>query len=105
MNTVINKSVIHALGLGLISGTRATLATTIAAHYLSRQTNKNLQRSRLRFIQRGASSVVTKVLTAAEIAGGKLPNVPDRTTPAALLARVPSGAFSVPIVDNANDEN
>src|SRR3954469_15294262 len=105
MNTAIDKTVIQALGLGLISGTRATLATTIAAHYLSRQTNKNLERSRLGFIQRGATSVVAKVLTAAEIAGDKLPNVPDRTIPAALLARVASGALSGAIVAKANDEN
>ncbi|HUP13844.1 MAG TPA: DUF4126 family protein [Niastella sp.] len=104
MNTAFDKTAKQALGLGLISGTRATLATTIAAHYLSRQTNKSLEKSRLGFIQRGATSVVTKVITAAEMAGDKLPNIPDRTIPPALFARVASGALSGAIVATANEE-
>src|SRR3954451_10592421 len=105
MEKTFDKTTLEALGLGLISGTRATLATTIVAHYLSRQTNKSLEKSRLGFIQRGATAIITKVLTAAEIAGDKIPNVPDRTVPASLLARVGSGGLAGAIVARANDEN
>jgi len=105
MKKTFDKTALQALGLGLVSGTRATLATTIASHFLSRKTNKGLKKSRLRFIQRGTTAIITKVLTAAEIAGDKLPNVPDRTVPAGLLARVGSGGLAGAIVARANEEN
>src|SRR3954451_18843356 len=102
MKQAFDNTAREAIGLGLIAGTRATLATTIAAHFLSRRPTASLAHSKLNFIQRPSVSIITKILSAAEIAGDKLPNIPDRTTPPALIARVASGGFAGALVANAN---
>lgn len=57
-----------------------------------------MTKSRLGFIQSPVAAVVTKVLTAAEIAGDKIPGGPDRIIAPQVIARVASGAFSAALL-------
>jgi uncharacterized membrane protein len=86
------------IGLGIISGMRATFAPAIAAHYLSKQTNPALAKSQLGFIQSPVAAVVTKLLSLGEIVGDKLPNTPNRIAAPQVMARVASGAFAGAII-------
>lgn len=105
MKKSFDKTTKQALVLGLISGLRTTIAPSIAAHYLSKQPNSFLAKSRLGFIQAPVTAIITKVLSAAEITTDKLPNTPDRIVAPQVLARIVSGAFAGAIVSTANKDN
>ena len=105
MKKPFDKTIKQAAGLGLIAGLRATIAPSIAAHYLSKQPSSSLAKSKLGFIQSPVTAIVTKALSAAEMSGDKLPNVPDRTIAPSLLARIASGALAGAIVSTANKDN
>ncbi|MCW3106262.1 MAG: hypothetical protein JWQ09_768 [Segetibacter sp.] len=105
MKKSFDKTTKQALVLGLISGLRATIAPSIAAHYLSKQPNSTLAKSKLGFIQSPITAVITKVLSAAEFTGDKLPNTPNRIIAGQVLARVASGALAGAIISTANKDN
>ncbi len=71
------KTLLQVIGIGVISGMRATFAPAIAAHYLSRRHNAALSKSKLHFIQSPTTAIVTKLLSAAEITGDKLSSVTE----------------------------
>lgn len=96
---------LQTIGLGAVAGMRATLAPAVASHYLSNHPNPALSRSALRFIQMPVTALITKLLSAAEITGDKLPDTPNRTIPPQLLARVASGAFVGAVIYKANKQN
>lgn len=100
-----DNSLLQIIGLGIISGMRATFAPAIAAHYLSKHPNAPLSKSKLRFIQSPATAIITKLLSIAEIAGDKLPNTPDRITSPEVMARVASGAFAGAIISTFNEDS
>jgi uncharacterized membrane protein len=105
MKKSVDKTTKQALVLGLVSGLRATIALSVAAHYLSKHSNSGLAKSRLGFIQSPVTSIITKVFSAAEITGDKLPGIPDRIKAAGLLPRIASGALAGAIVSTANKDN
>lgn len=100
-----NNSLLQIIGLGIISGMRATFAPAIAAHYLSKESNAALSTSKLHFIQTPTAAIITKLLCAAEIAGDKLPNTPDRIIAPQVIARVASGAFTGAVISAANKDS
>ncbi|WP_201766060.1 DUF4126 family protein [Nafulsella turpanensis] len=83
----------QAAGLGVVAGMRASVAPSVASHYLSRHKNKALSRSKLSFIQSPVTSALTKLLNAAELAGDKMPGTPNRIKTSQALARLASGAL------------
>lgn len=96
-----NKQII---GLGIVSGMRATFGIGILSHFLSKKSSLSLKKSKLSFIQSPVTAGITKVLCAGEIIGDKLPNVPDRIGFPQILGRIASGALCGAIVStNKND--
>ncbi|OOQ59224.1 DUF4126 family protein [Mucilaginibacter pedocola] len=94
--------VLQAVGLGAVAGMRAAMAPMITSHYLNTHPNPALSRTSLRFIQLPLTAAITKMLSAAELTGDKLPSTANRIEPAQLLARVASGAFVGATIFKAN---
>src|SRR3954452_4435758 len=103
MKRINEKVILQIIGLGIISGMRATFAASLTAHFFRRKQNMLLSKSKLGFIQSPAAAVITKVLSAAEATGDKLPNTPNRIVAPQILARVSAGAFAGAIISTAND--
>lgn len=95
----------QAIGLGAVAGLRATIAPAVASNYLSKHPNTALAASKLKFVQSPVTSIVTKVLSAAEISGDKLPNAPNRIILPQIAARVASGALVGATIFVANRES
>jgi len=88
------KIIAKAIGLGAVAGMRATVAPTIISYFLNRHPSKALAKSKLGFLQSPVTAIITKVLTAAEFAGDKKPNGPNRIIFPQVAARVASGALA-----------
>ncbi len=95
----------QTIGLGLVAGLRASVAPAVASNYLSKHPDSDLRRSKLRFIQKPVTALVTKALALAEIAGDKAPNTPNRIVAPQLAARMASGALVGATVFRANRES
>jgi len=100
-----NNTTLKILGLGLISGMRATFAPAFAAHYLNKEKSAVLASSKLRFLQTPSASVITKLLSAGEIIGDKLPDAPNRIVAPQVMARVAAGALAGAVICTANKDN
>ena len=81
------------MGFATLAGMRSMSAPAFLSHYLSRQPHAGLAGSPLRFLQKPIAANVLKVLAAGEIMADKLPMMPDRIAPPALLGRLLSGAL------------
>lgn len=88
------KIIAKAIGLGAIAGMRATVAPTVLSFFLNRHPSKTLAKSGLSFLQSPTTALITKVLTAGEFLGDKLPNGPNRIIFPQVAARVASGALA-----------
>jgi uncharacterized membrane protein len=82
-----------ALGLGVIAGMRSLAAPALLSQELSRVNPELLKASPLRFLQAGPVATGLKLLATAELAGDKLPRIPDRTALPSLVVRTTSGAL------------
>ena len=81
------------MGLATLAGMRSMSAPAFLSHYLSRQPHTGLAKSPLRFLQKPGTATLLKALAAGEMVVDKLPGIPDRTAPPALLGRLFSGAL------------
>ena len=100
-----NKTALQAIGLGAVAGMRASLAAAITSHYLSNHPNPAISRSMFRFIQLPVTAMITKIVSAVEITGDKIPGAPDRIVPPQVMARVISGAFVGATIFKANRQS
>lgn len=82
-----------ALGLGAIAGIRSMSAPVLLSEELGKIDRKHLQHSPLRFLQAAPIAAGFKLLAAGELAGDKLPQMPDRTDLPSLAVRTLSGAL------------
>lgn len=89
-------------GLGAIAGIRSLSATAILSHELSNTPKEILQRSPLRYLQAWPVATGLKYLAATEIAGDKVPGVPNRIALPSLLVRTASGALVGAAIFTAN---
>jgi uncharacterized membrane protein len=105
MKSSSKKVVLQAIGLGAVAGMRATMAATVTSHYLNNHPNPAISRSAFRFIQLPVTATVTKLLTAVELTGDKIPGAPDRISPPQVAARILSGAFIGATVFKANRQS
>ncbi|AMR30380.1 hypothetical protein A0256_02575 [Mucilaginibacter sp. PAMC 26640] len=97
--------ILQTIGLGAVAGMRASMAPMVASHYLSNHPNPALSRTAFRFIQMPVTAFVTKLMSAAEVTGDKVPGGPDRIIPAQLMARVASGALVGATIYKANRQS
>ncbi|WP_083325678.1 DUF4126 family protein [Hymenobacter coccineus] len=82
------------LGLGALTGMRATSGPTFLSHYLSGQARpKGLAQSPLRFLQNPTVASTLKGLLGMELVGDKSPKTGNRTEPQQVGARAASGAL------------
>ncbi|MGV3502331.1 MAG: DUF4126 family protein [Adhaeribacter sp.] len=81
------------LGLGAIAGMRAMSAPVFLSEELGKIDRKHLQHSPLRFLQAAPIAAGFKLLAAGELAGDKLPQMPDRINLPSLAVRTLSGAL------------
>lgn len=93
---------LQIIGLGIISGMRTTFAPALLSHYLSKEDNAALSESKLSFMQSPVAAKITKLLSAGEIFGDKLPNTPNRIVASQVMARAASGAFAGAVVCTIN---
>ncbi len=105
MKNDLDKTNLQVIGLGIISGMRATAAPAIVAHYLSKKNSSSLKKSKLGFIQSPVTAVLTKLFTAGELIVDKLPSTGNRIATSGLISRTISGAFVGAAVSAANKDN
>ncbi len=72
---------------------RATFAPSLASQFLNKKSFNGSLKSGLAFLQLPASNVITKIISAGEIVGDKLPSTPNRTSAPQIITRIISGAL------------
>ncbi|GAB3012149.1 DUF4126 family protein [Spirosoma pulveris] len=88
----MNQSYLKAFGLGIVAGMRSLIAPALLSHKLVRTYPTKQPSQPIHYLAMPSVSLGLKALAGGEIIGDKVPNVPDRTMPAAFAARVASGA-------------
>lgn len=87
-----------ALVVGSIAGIRSMAAPALVSHTMAHTQHQPLASPVLRFMSRTSVANILKMAAAAEVAGDKLPGMPDRTDTPLLIARALSGAFSAAVL-------
>ncbi len=80
-------------GLAALTGARSMMGPALLSRQLRQHPSRRLDRSRLGFMQSSRTTRVLTLLAAGELVGDKLPGVPDRISPPALVGRTLSGAL------------
>lgn len=93
MKTNNDSPIWRTLGLGAIAGMRSMTAPALLSNELSKAPTEALVGSPLRYLQHGPVATGLKLLAASELIGDKMPGMPDRIDPPALLSRAASGAL------------
>lgn len=81
------------IGLSAIAGMRSLSAPALLSHALQKSPFLTLESSPLRYLQSEPVATGLKVMAASEMAGDKIPGIPDRIIPPILLSRAASGAL------------
>ncbi|UYZ63443.1 DUF4126 family protein [Hymenobacter weizhouensis] len=89
----MSKHLWQTLGLGAIAGFRSMTAPALLSSNLLSTTPQALAGSPLRLLQKPLVAHGLKLLAASEMAGDKLPQMPDRIAPAGLAGRAAMGAL------------
>ncbi|MCB2378337.1 DUF4126 family protein [Hymenobacter sp. BT635] len=83
----------QTLRLGTLAGLRSMTPLALLSRSFSRHNSDAIAASPFRLLQSGAAATGLKVLAAGEMVADKMPGMPDRITPTALLGRSLSGAL------------
>ncbi|MDU0371185.1 DUF4126 family protein [Hymenobacter endophyticus] len=83
----------QTLGLGTLAGFRSMTAPALLSSNLLTYHPRALVGSPLRYLQKPVVAHGLKLLAAGEMTADKLPQMPDRITPVALLGRAGAGAL------------
>jgi uncharacterized membrane protein len=81
----------QTLSLGTLAGMRSMTPLAFLSHSFSKHHSDALAASPFRLLQSGAAATGLKVLAAGEMVADKMPGMPDRISPTALLGRGLSG--------------
>jgi uncharacterized membrane protein len=81
-----------AFGIGIVAGLRTFLAPAAVAWAIQLGW-LNLHRSALIFLESGVVFAILSVLAVGELIADLFPNIPKRTAPAPLAARIVSGGY------------
>lgn len=101
----MNSTVKKAVGLGALAGLRTTIPPAVISHFKSRKENSGLSNSKLSFMQSSLASVVTKLLSTAEVTADKMPGTSKRIELSQTLPRIASGALVGALVFQAAKDN
>lgn len=85
---------IQAAGIGVIAGMRSMSAPAFVSNSFARVRPKHLRKSPFRHLSSPFVSNVLALLAAGEMIADKLPFMPNRTDPPALVGRALNGAFA-----------
>ncbi|MFD2571950.1 DUF4126 family protein [Spirosoma soli] len=88
----MNQTYLKAFGIGVVAGMRSLIAPALLSHKLVRTFPTKQPSKPIHYLAQPTTSLALKVLAGGEIAGDKIPNVPDRTIPIEFATRVASGA-------------
>ncbi|TGE23130.1 DUF4126 family protein [Hymenobacter metallicola] len=83
----------QTLSLGTLAGLRSLTPLAFLSNSFSKHQSEALKASPFRLLQSGAAATGLKALAAGEMVADKVPGMPDRITPTALLGRSLSGAL------------
>ena len=86
------KSYLRAFQLGIIAGMRSMSAPALLSHKLARTIPTPNPQTPAQYLAQPTAATALKVLAAGEFIGDKLPNAPNRTSPAGFAGRIVSGA-------------
>jgi uncharacterized membrane protein len=84
--------VFAAVGIGVVAGMRSLLAPAAVA-WAARLGWLNLHASGLGFMASGVALAIFSLLALGELVADLFPNIPSRTAPLPLVARILSGGF------------
>lgn len=101
----MNSTITKAMGLGALAGLRTTIPPAVISHFKTQHHNSGLSNSKLGFIQSPLTSVITKILSTAEVAADKMPGTSNRIDLSQTLPRIASGAFVGAVIFQAAKEN
>jgi uncharacterized membrane protein len=104
MTESFKKTLIKTVGLGNLAGIRSMAAPAIVFQHFNKHNSQNLADSKLGFAQSSSAALAASVLSALEVAGDKLPGVPDRIILPQVLGRVASGALVGAVLFQAEKE-
>ncbi|SNR39083.1 MULTISPECIES: DUF4126 family protein [Hymenobacter] len=89
----MSKHLWQTVGLGTLAGFRSMTAPALLSSNLLQYRPNTLAGSPLRYLQKPLVAHGLKLLAAGEMTADKLPQMPDRITPTALLGRAAAGAL------------
>ncbi|MCC9135244.1 DUF4126 family protein [Pontibacter silvestris] len=95
---------LKALSIGAVAGMRSLAAPAMLSNALVQSSSSALEGSPLKYMQYSNVASILKVISAAEMAGDKVPSAPDRIMPSALSIRGLSGAFVGAVVFKAKND-
>ena len=83
----------HTIGLAALAGSRTMAAPALVSRSLKKRPSRQFSRTRFATMQSPGTARLLTVLAAGEMIGDKLPGVPARICPTALIGRGLSGAL------------
>ena len=99
------KTYLRALGMGTVAGMRSMTAPALLSHFLVKSPAGELNFSPLHYLQLPKVAQGLKLAAGAELAGDKIPGVPDRTILPVISTRILSGALVGATLAMANKQN
>ncbi|SNC74566.1 Uncharacterized membrane protein [Hymenobacter gelipurpurascens] len=90
---IMSKHFWQTIGLGSIAGFRSMTAPALLSSNLLKYHPHSLAGSPLRYLQKPIVAHGLKLLAAGEMTADKMPQMPDRISPTALLGRAAAGAL------------
>jgi uncharacterized membrane protein len=93
-----------AAGIGVVAGLRSMTAPALVALAINR---KHLPppAGKLSAMRANRTAAILAVLALGELVVDKLPGVPKRTSPIALMVRVASGAFAAGVLSSSRERS
>lgn len=98
------ETLLRILTLGAVAGMRSMAAPALVSAYLRQQNVHATRSGPLQWLATKEAGAALTLLAAAELAGDKLPGIPDRIAPLPLAGRAASGALSGAALGEAEDE-
>ena len=96
---------LQAARLGVMTGLRSASGITALSHHLSQHPSRHLEGTPFGLLQTPQFAAFTKLAAGGELIADKLPFVPARIAPQALLPRIITGAIVGAAVAKASGES
>lgn len=93
-----------AAGIGVIAGLRSMTAPALVAVAIN-QRRLLPPVGKLRFLRGNKAPVLLGAMAVAELIVDKLPGIPARTSPPALIVRIATGAFAAAVLNSSRERS